>query len=184
MPGYGFQGSDDPELIRRAALGDERAFTRLVDLFYPQCLRFALHLLGERADAEEAVQDAFVRVYRALPNYEERQRFEGWLYRILLNCCRSLLAKRRRDAPLASDAVLERLPAPSDPWGEEWEEEVRRALARLPVAQREAFLLHHVEGLSYEAMAAATGEGVSTLKMRVKRARDRLGALMRDTDNV
>ena len=177
----------DLELIRRAGEGDERAFERLVDRHYASCLRFALHMLGEREDAEEAVQDAFVRVWRALPEYEDRERFGGWLYRILVNCCRTLAARRQRRGQLVvADEALVAAAGSSGGDGDagEWTEEVGRALARLPEAQREAFLLHHVEELSYEEMAVITGRGVSALKMRVSRACDRLRDLLTEAQSV
>ena len=83
-------------LIRAAQAGDVRAFAELVDLYYARCLRFALHMLSNQGDAEEAVQDTFVRVYRALPSYVERESFEPWLFRILANRCRSAGSRERR----------------------------------------------------------------------------------------
>ena len=80
-------------LVHAARAGDVRAFAELVDAYYARCLRFALHMLASRNDAEEAVQDAFVRVYKALPKYEEREAFEPWLFRILANRCRSISAR-------------------------------------------------------------------------------------------
>ena len=175
------------DLIRRAGGGDERAFERLVDRHYASCLRFAMHMLGERADAEEAVQDAFLRVWRALPEYEDRERFGGWLYRIVVNCCRTLAVRRqRRGRVIVTDESLVASAAASAPAPEDgtWTEEVSRALARLPEAQREAFLLHHVEELSYEEMAVITGRGISALKMRVSRACDRLRELLAEVPSV
>ena len=166
-------------LVRSAQHGDVRAFAALVDAYYARCLRFALHMLGNRSDAEEAVQDTFVRVYRALPGYEERESFEPWLFRILANRCRSAGAReRRRSAVVEYGTVPER---PSDRRHDEdiaWREEIARALAALPAEQREAFLMRHVEDLSYDDMAIATGAGISALKMRVKRACDAMRALL------
>ena len=68
------------ETIRSARNGDPVAFAQLVRMYYPRCLRFAQHLLSSREDAEECVQDTFVRVHRALHRYEERERFDAWLY--------------------------------------------------------------------------------------------------------
>jgi RNA polymerase sigma-70 factor (ECF subfamily) len=159
------------QLVRAAQRGDVTAFATLVDAYYSRCLRFALHMLGGRADAEDAVQDTFVRVHRALPSYVEREAFEPWLFRILANRCRTAGQRERRRA-----AVLEFGEVPdhaSDPRHDEslaWREEISRALATLPVEQREAFLMRHVEDLSYEDMSTATGAGISALKMRVKRA--------------
>lgn len=160
-----------------------RAFAALVDAYYARCLRFALHMLASRGDAEEAVQDTFVRVYKALPKYEEREAFEPWLFRILANRCRSAGARERRLADLVEYGEVPERPVSS---GHDdaiaWREEIGIALAALPDEQREAFLMRHVEDLSYEDMSVATGAGVSALKMRVKRACDALRARLIEVD--
>lgn len=132
-------------------------------------------------EAEDVVQETFVRLYRALPRYEERQRFESWLFQILGNCCRTAnTASHRRGARAVSDdELLARVPA-ADSTGAsfdaEWDDDVRRALAELPDHNREIFLLHYVEGFSYEEIETMTGVGQSALKMRAKRACDALRA--------
>lgn len=172
-------------LIHDAKEGDVRAFASLVDLYYARCLRFALHMLASRSDAEEAVQDTFVRVYRALPRYREESSFEAWLFRILGNRCRTAGARQRRLAELVEYGDV-----PDHPSGGQhdvaiaWREEIERALATLPLEQREAFLMRHVEELSYEDMAQATGAGVSALKMRVKRACDALRLRLTEVDRA
>ncbi len=176
----------DMALVSQAAKGDERAFTTLVNRHYAACLRYATHMLGEPSDAEEAVQDAFLRAYRALPRYEERERFEPWLFRIVLNCCRTLAARRqKRDKPLVSgDDAFAQVAAPQHAEEDTLRTEITAALAKLPTDLREAFLMRHVEGFDYEKMSAITGAGVSALKMRVKRASDRLQLLLREVDHV
>lgn len=169
----------DADLVRRARDGDPAAFEALVDRHYPDCLRYAFRMLGDRADAEEAVQDAFVRAYRSLWNYRERDQFRVWLLRILANRCRTRAAAARRrlrhlEAFAASVDRTAVAPQPNGGFGRA----VQRALAALPVEQREAFLLKHVEELSYEEIARITGAGLSALRMRVKRARERLAALL------
>lgn len=162
-------------LVQAARSGDVRAFAELVDSYYARCLRFALHMLADRSDAEEAVQDTFVRVYRALPKYEEREAFEPWLFRILANRCRSAGSRERRHASfVVYGDVPDRATGPEHAESIAWREEIGVALATLPQDQREAFLMRHVEDLSYDDMAVATGAGVSALKMRVKRACDTL----------
>jgi RNA polymerase sigma-70 factor (ECF subfamily) len=133
-------------------------------------------MLASRADAEEAVQDTFVRVYRALASYREQDSFEPWLFRILANRCRSAGARLRRHAQLIEYGDVPERPTARPQDGAAWGEEIELALAALPVEQREAFLMRHVEGLSYEDMVVATGAGLSALKMRVKRACDALRA--------
>ena len=162
-------------LVAAAQRGDVRAFAELVDAYYARCLRFAMHMLANRGDAEEAVQDTFVRVYRALPGYEERESFEPWLFRILANRCRSAGAReRRRSEVLEFGEVPERASDRRHDEAIAWREEIALALASLPPEQREAFLMRHVEDLTYDDMAVATGAGISALKMRVKRACDAL----------
>jgi RNA polymerase sigma-70 factor (ECF subfamily) len=160
-------------LIRAARDGDVRAFAELVDRYYARCLRFAMHMLASRPDAEEAVQDTFLRVHKALPRYEEREAFEPWLFRILANRCRTTGARNKRRAEVVEyGEVPERGVRATHDEAIAWREEIGVALAALPDEQREAFLLRHVEDLSYEDMSEATGAGVSALKMRVKRACD------------
>jgi RNA polymerase sigma-70 factor (ECF subfamily) len=176
----------DAALVRRVLDGDGAAFRVLVDRHYDRCARYARHMLGNREDAEEAVQDAFVRAYRSLRRYEDRQRFAGWLMRIVVNRCRTTGAQRQRRertfvrGSTAVDEVAEEHPAERTAW----REEIERALSRLDPEQREAFLLKHVEELSYEEMAEITGAGISALKMRVKRACDRLRQLLEEVQRV
>jgi RNA polymerase sigma-70 factor (ECF subfamily) len=172
-------------VIHAARAGDVRAFATLVDMYYARCLRFALHMLTDRSDAEEAVQDTFVRLYRALPSYREQDSFEPWLFRILGNRCRTAGAKQRRHAEVMEYGdVPERATAAGHDREMAWREEIERALRSLPVEQREAFLMRHVEGMSYEDMAVATGAGLSALKMRVKRACDALRVQLTEVDGV
>lgn len=172
-------------IIHAARAGDVRAFATLVDMYYARCLRFALHMLADRSDAEEAVQDTFVRLYRALPSYREQDSFEPWLFRILGNRCRTAGAKQRRHSEVIEyGEVPERATAAGHDREMAWREEIERALRSLPVEQREAFLMRHVEGMSYEDMAVATGAGLSALKMRVKRACDALRVQLTEVDGV
>lgn len=172
-------------VIHAARGGDVRAFATLVDMYYARCLRFALHMLSSRSDAEEAVQDTFVRVYRALPSYREQDSFEPWLFRILGNRCRTAGAKERRHAEVMEYGdVPERATTTRHDSEIAWREEIERALRSLPPEQREAFLMRHVEGLSYEDMVVATGAGLSALKMRVKRACDALRVQLTEVDGV
>ena len=172
--------TSDSELARRARAGEVAAFEAIVDRHHADCLRYAVRMLGNRADGEEAVQDTFLRAFRAIGRYDERDRLRGWLYRILINRCRSFA--RRRARGWAFLARLEWLSAGEgrierrsiDAEGSRLEQ----ALASLPQAQREAFLLKYLEELSYPEMAEMTGVGISALKMRVKRACERLAELL------
>ena len=179
----------DSTLVSRAKLGDIQAFEAIVERYYGRCMRFALGMLRDPSEADDVVQETFVRLYRALPRYEERQRFDSWLFRILGNCCRTAnLLQQRRDSHDATDeATLLALPSPDRPdavFDHEWGDEVRRALAEVPDYNREIFLLHYVEGFSYEEIERITGVRQSALKMRVKRASDLLRARLAGVNRV
>ena len=175
----------DADVVRRVRAGDVEAFGILVDRYHDRYARFAVHMIGNREDAEEALQDAFVRAFRSLEQYEERERFGAWLYRILVNQCRNTLVRRRRDSAAFPDVDPETLAAPAA--GDEEEaarERMRELLAALPSVQREALLLKYTEDMTFDEMAAVTGDGVSALKMRVRRALERLRALIQEQRNV
>lgn len=171
-------GMSDAELVRRARDGDTGALRDLVDRHYDDCWRYAFRVLGDRADAEDVVQETFLRAHAALANYREQAQFREWLFTILVNQCRNAASARARrqqrfvaadiaDAPQAS--VLPP-PLPDD--------ELARAIAQLEPAQREALLLRFGEDMDYDQMSRATGASTSALKMRVKRACDRLRSIL------
>lgn len=166
----------DAELVARTLAGEPNAFAGLVDRHFADCLRYAIHMLRMPEDAEDAVQETFVRAYRGLTTYHERQTFRSWLFRILVNRCRSAaVARGRRNARVMLDerAVLA-APAPASATRADDALSLAAALATLDPRSREAFLLRYGEGFDYAEMARLCGGGVSALKMRVMRARERL----------
>ena len=174
----------DATLVRRVLEGDTAAFTTLVDRHAAACTRFAMRMLGNREDAEDAAQESFLRAYRSLGRYEERQSFRTWLFQILVNRCRTAAVRRQRQQRmfLVDEGAIALASVRPAAEFTELRAELQRAIESLDADQREAFLLKHVEQLSYEEMAAITGAGVSALKMRVKRACDRLQWLLRDEE--
>ncbi len=166
----------DPTLPIRAKHGDEQAFIRIVEFYYPRCLRFARNMLGSDQDAEEAVQDTFVRVHDSFSRFREDARFDPWLFRILANRCRTTMARNRRHSSFIEYGDIPQTATAEHEIGADWAEEVNGVLESLPADQREAFLLRHVEDLSYEDISAMTGVRLSALRMRVKRACDTLRA--------
>jgi RNA polymerase sigma-70 factor, ECF subfamily len=172
---------DESRVVAAAAGGDERAFRALVELHYDSCLRYATRMLGDRSDAEDAVQEVFVRVYRGLTTYQEQGRFRAWLFRILINQCRNTVAQAatRRSLLVSEDDVAESELA-TKPEADSSLPVVERALATLPDLLREAFILKYVDGWSYEEMAELTGASTSALKMRVARGKDALRVQLRE----
>ncbi len=175
----------DAALVALTRAGDASAFGILVSRYHDACWRFAFHMLGERADADDVVQDSFLRAYLAIGRYDERDQFRGWLFRILTNQCRNFITSRgRRTRRFVQDeAAIESAPAPQIGLQLGVEDAgLARALAQLDPLQREALLLKYAEGLEYTEMSRMTGVGESALKMRVKRGSERLRALLGSHD--
>ena len=176
----------DAELVSRVLSGDVDTYGVLVRRYQNSFFRFATRMLGSRDDADDALQSAFVRAFRSLKQCREPNRFGAWLYQIVVNECRTLGARRtRREQRLVRgsdelEQVLIDLPGS----GSTHAEEIQRALDQLPVEQREAFVLKHVEELSYEEMTRVIGASESALKMRVKRACGRLRELLEEAGRV
>jgi RNA polymerase sigma-70 factor, ECF subfamily len=176
----------DATLVRRVLDGDSRAFTILVDRHLQPCLRFATRMLGGRHDAEDVTQEALLRAYRALATYDPAGSFRTWLFAILVNRCRTSLLQRSRYVRrvVTDEDAMQSAVSGDDAASTELRIEIERALALLESDQREAFLLKHVEQLGYDEMAVVTGAGVSALKMRVKRACERLQELLGEVNDV
>ncbi len=166
----------DAEIVRSVLEGNTDAYAELVRRHRDAQYRYALRMLGDRDDADDALQSAFVRAFRSLHSCREPEYFRAWLRQIVVNECRTLgTARGRRESHLVrDDGALDRVEGNvADEDGFDLEL-VQRALDRLTPDLREAFLLKHVEDLSYEQMMEATGAGLSALKMRVKRACEQL----------
>ena len=166
---------NDAALLERIASGESAALAELMDRYAPGLMRYATHFLQSADDADEVLQDTFVRAERAIRRGVRPDQMSAWLFRITVNRCRS----RRRQfwrfiGGEAGEAVIARASTAPRAEDHEWRDEISRALAQLSAPTREAFLLKYLEELSYEEMSALTGVGVSALKMRVKRACDRL----------
>jgi RNA polymerase sigma-70 factor (ECF subfamily) len=179
---YNDEVTTDAMLVRAALAGDTTAFAALVERHARACIRYATRMLGNEQDAEDAAQETFIRAYGALARFDGSVAFRTWLMTILINRCRTALAVRRRFDDRATelhDATLHAGVA-----GAENQIALRhaidRALGRIDPQQREAFLLKHVEELSYDEMVVVTGAGVSALKMRVRRACEHLRELLEE----
>jgi RNA polymerase sigma-70 factor (ECF subfamily) len=168
----------DAAVIQRVLSGDVEAFALLVDRHHARMARYAFHLLGSEAEAEEAVQDSFVRAYRSLATYKEQEQFGAWILRILVNRCRTRLVrdKRREEVAAAWVREAEQPYEPSERLA--MRDELAVALAQLPGEQREAVVLRYADELGYDEISSITGAGISALKVRVKRGCQRLRAIL------
>lgn len=171
----------DEELVTKVLAGDRNAYTALVGKYQALLYRQAVSMLGDPDAAADLVQDAFIKAYTSLARCQDPGRFGAWVFRILTNRCKDYLKDRRRQTvPLQPDiaATPERDNPDTMLAQHEFQRHVAAALGTLPDNQREAFLLKHVEGLSYEEMADMLDASVSALKMRVMRAREALQVLL------
>src|SRR5450432_2285893 len=138
----------DAELAEACKRGNLRAFERLYELHASRMKSIAFHLVGSRADAEDAVQEAFIKVYRAVRGFEGHSTLTTWIYRILLNCCYDIIRKRQR---LAEDPAPAQFPSQTKV---PLKIALESALATLSERQRTVFLMFEVEGLKHSEIAA------------------------------
>jgi RNA polymerase sigma-70 factor (ECF subfamily) len=166
---------DDGELARRAATGDMEAFELLVRRHTDRVWRMAWSMLRDRFAAEEAVQDTFVKAHRSLGTFRGQSAFGTWLLAICRRSCVDRLRSRTAQViPLEEARALRQETA-----SPELRMDLERALADLPGADREAFVLVDVLGHSREEAAVIAGVPSSTMRSRVARARERLADALR-----
>jgi RNA polymerase sigma-70 factor (ECF subfamily) len=161
-------GRDDAELMARWRQGEISAFEALVRRWQEPIGRFLFRLTGDQSQAADLCQEVFLRVYQSGRRYRETGTFSTWLYRIALNAARDAARRgRRQPTPLAGNEPMdERLGAEAICQRDELTRLVVRVLDELSQEQREALVLRHYEGMSFEAMARLTGTPASTLKSR------------------
>ena len=161
----------DELLVRRAQKGERYAFEKLVEAHEQRMYTLAARVLGSREDAADAVQEALVRAWLALPKFRGEARFSTWLYRIVVNSAHDVRGKRR-------DRTAEEPPDPVDPRDrfaeQELSSELQRALDALDETYRVAVVLYDVLGCSYAEIAEMTGVPEGTVKSRIFRGRGEL----------
>jgi len=174
----------DERLAARAAAGDRSAFEALVTRHRKAVYRLCWSAAGNHADADDAAQETFLRVFRALPSYDPGRPFLPWLRRIAWNCGLTVRRDRQAGVPLVPG---EEIPDPADPAegpedaasGNEEKRRVAAAMADLPAELRTVLVLRAVEGLSYAEIAEAAGIPAGTVMSRLSRARERLVAALK-----
>jgi RNA polymerase sigma-70 factor (ECF subfamily) len=196
MPPMSTRPETDAELVARLQRGDDSAFEAIVRTHSGRLLSVARRFLGNNEDAQDAVQDAFIRAFKAIHTFEARAQLHTWLHRILVNTALMKLRERRRrptesieemlptystDGHQAvasrdwSDAVLER---------KETAAIVREAIERLPDQYREVLVLRDIEEKDTAEAAALLGTSSNVIKVRLHRARQALRALLDREFNV
>ena len=183
-------------IIRRVQHGDVNAFELLVAAYEKNVFNVAMQMVGNREDAQDMAQEAFLKAYNSLSSFRGDSKFSSWLYRIVSNVC--LDFKRRQGRRPSSSLTVE------DDEGETLEldiadesqspeallerkltrEAVRRGLQELPDEQRQILLLREIQGLSYEEIGEAMGLEPGTVKSRIFRARKKLCAFLLQDGNI
>lgn len=175
-------GEVAPDVLARAKAGDRQAFTEVVRHYDHRLRALAYRLLGDRAAMDDALQEAYVKAYRALPGFREDAGLGTWLYRITYRACIDLQRRESR----RRTGTTEWSPPPANAAGPAADPaataanrtDLQRALAALPVDQRAAVLLVDAEGLDYDAAAAVLGVAPGTIASRLSRARAALRAAL------
>ena len=171
--------SDAAAVLARARQGDGEAFRALVEQHSRSVFRLAYRMTGNEQDAEDVVQESFLRAYRQLGRFESRANFGTWLYRITANCAVDLMRSKQarhdqsRAEPLdeTTDRTTTTMPDPERMAGSaEIQRRVAHALEALSPLERAAFTLRHYEGRSIDEISRALGLGTSAAKHSVFRA--------------
>jgi RNA polymerase sigma-70 factor (ECF subfamily) len=179
-------------LVERVQSGDQEAFGLLVTKYQRKLLRLVMRLVRDPGEAEDVTQEAFIKAYRALPNFRGESAFYTWLYRIGVNTAKNWLIAQGRRAPLLNDIISEEseggdaealLHDEETPermlLSKQIGETVNAAMEALPEDLRTAITLREIEGLSYEEIAQVMDCPIGTVRSRIFRARDAIAARLR-----
>lgn len=183
----------DLVLVKRVQRGDKSAFDLLVRKYQHKVVKLVLRYVRNPAEAEDIAQEAFIKAYRALPQFRGDSAFYTWMYRIAINTAKNSLASRDR-SPIAYDldlndpeeshSVQTKLQDPDTPEGMALTEEIRgivnSAIEGLPEELKTAIVLRELDGLSYEEIAAAMECPVGTVRSRIFRAREAIDKRLRE----
>ncbi|HYG43248.1 MAG TPA: RNA polymerase sigma factor RpoE [Bordetella sp.] len=188
----------DAELVARVQRGDKKAFDLLVLKYQRKILRLLGRMIRDPAEIEDVAQEAFIKAYRALPQFRGESAFYTWLYRIAVNTARNWLASagRRPSAPNAIETEdgetfnetdnLTDISTPEAMYASrEIAEAVNAVIEELPEELRTAIVLREIEGMSYEDIAQSMDCPIGTVRSRIFRAREAIATRLRpllDTD--
>jgi RNA polymerase sigma-70 factor (ECF subfamily) len=163
---------DDQAAIERCRAGDKEAFRHVVEHYQAEAIGHAIAILGNREDALDAVQEAFIDTFQALDRIDLTRRFYPWFYIILRNRCYKLAAGRKKRELSNSDEM--EIVAPTSSLRPEDAMLLERSMLELPAEDRELIALRHLDGLSYEELADRLELPQGTIMSRLYYARKRL----------
>ena len=182
----------DQQLVARAQQGEKQAFELLVSKYQRKLLRLISRLVRDPAEAEDVAQDAFIKAYRALPQFRGDSAFYTWLYRIGVNTAKNYLVSQGRRPPSSTekdneeaetfddaDALRDINTPESILLSKEIATTVNAAMAKLPEELRTAISLREIEGLSYDEISEVMNCPIGTVRSRIFRAREAIAAELR-----
>jgi RNA polymerase sigma-70 factor (ECF subfamily) len=182
---------DETNLIQRAQAGDTFAFERLVIEHQDFVYNLALRTLGNSTDAEDVAQDAFLRVWQALPSFRQQARFRTWLYRIVVNLCYNRFPRLKRELDILTEENVDDIPDDANETQLSANLEMaelyallHRRIDELPDHYRMLISLRYQNGLSYNEIAAITDLPLGTVKTGLFRAKQRLRHALREFEEV
>jgi len=170
----------DEELLGRFVEGTKDAFAVLMRRHEDRVFGIALRMTGDRGDALDATQDAFIHAFRRARSFRGDAAFGTWLYRIAINSCHDVLRRRAR-APIPKEDLPEEPTGGGDDERAAARIDLSAALALLQEDYRTAVVMHDLGGIPYEQIAHETGVSIGTVKSRISRGRRRLAALLEQT---
>ena len=173
---------NEQKLIARASGGDPAAFNQLMAMHEKRMYAVALRMFANREDAQDCLQEAMLRVYRAIGSFKGQSSFSTWVYRITMNTCLDELRRKKNRPNTSLDNLLDQGWSPSDgdnaPERSAIQSETRAQLAgairELPEDMRSAIVLRDVQGYSYDEIAQMLDVNVGTIKSRISRGREKL----------
>ena len=187
----------EQELVRRAKVGDQDAFSQLVEANQNKIYTLAVRMTGSPEDGADLAQEAFLRAWRTLPSFQEESSFSTWLYRLTSNLCIDFLRKEKRRKTAVTTLSLDsdeddasptevpdhRFTPESELERKELRSAVDRGLAQLSDEHRQVLVLRELEGLSYTEIAAHLELEEGTVKSRIARARLALRKILLEDGN-
>lgn len=163
---------DDTTIIEKCLSGEKEAFRYLVERYQAQAVGHSLAILGNREDALDATQEAFVDAFQALKRFDLSRRFYPWFYVLLRNCCYKLITKRREAESIEETEII----APREGLSNEERIALEKALLSLSREDREIVTLKYLDGLSYDEIAEHLEIPRGTVMSRLFYARKQLQA--------